>query len=83
MNERRGPEGDERVLLRIYGEFLEMPGLRLSVRHAQRLFGLGEHACARLLDQLVAQKFLTRQRDGAYVRLTDGPAPLMSLHFAA
>jgi DNA-binding IclR family transcriptional regulator len=62
----------EQAMLRIYSEYVEMPGLQLTCRQAQRLFGLGEHVCARLLDELVDQKFLARQANGTYSRLADG-----------
>jgi len=70
---------DEQVMLRICSEFVEMPGLRLTCRQAERLFGLGEHVCAKVLDELVAHKFLARQSNGTYVRLTDGGADIGSL----
>jgi hypothetical protein len=49
-----------------------MPGLRLTRRQAQRLFGLDEHACVRVLDDLVSQNFLLCRPDGFYVRTTEG-----------
>jgi hypothetical protein len=55
-------------LQRIRGEFLEMPGLRLTARQAQRLWGLDAPGCAALLEALVATGFLKRTRDGAFVR---------------
>lgn len=72
-------ESDEQGLLRIYGEFLEMPGLRLTCRQAQRLFGLGASTCARLLDDLVERGFLARQPNGTYARLSDGWARTIRL----
>jgi hypothetical protein len=62
------------MLRRIRGEFLEMPGLRLTCAQAQRLWGLDEQTCRRVLDRLVAAQFLWRPADGAYARLTDGSA---------
>jgi hypothetical protein len=63
------------LLLRVCGEFLEMPGLRLTSQQARRLFGLEEPTCREVLDFLVDARFLARpERDGAYSRLTDGPA---------
>lgn len=44
-----------------------MPGLRLTRRQAQRLFGLREDVCARVLDTLVAGELLQRETDGTYV----------------
>jgi hypothetical protein len=60
--------GDD-VLRRVQGEFLEMPGLRLTESQAQRLWGLDAAACRALLGELVATKFLFRTRDGAFMRV--------------
>ena len=64
---------EEDVLLRICGEYYEMPGLRLSARQAQRLFGLSEAECKKLFGELLARRFLARHPDGTYARRTDGP----------
>ncbi|HEX5474740.1 MAG TPA: hypothetical protein VFX12_08780 [Vicinamibacterales bacterium] len=62
------------VLQRIQGEFVEMPGLRLTAAQAQRLWGLDRDVCDSLLGALVDAKFLGQTRDGAFVRL-DGARP--------
>lgn len=59
----------EDVLRRVQGEFLEMPGLRLTEAQARRLWGLEPTACAALLNTLVDAKFLFRTRDGAFMRI--------------
>jgi hypothetical protein len=56
------------VLGRVRGEYIEMPGLRLTSAQAQRLWGLDRAACDALLGALVEAKFLLRTRDGAFVR---------------
>jgi len=56
------------VLQRVQGEYIEMPGLRLTTAQAQRLWGLDRAACDALLAALVDAKFLFRTRDGAFVR---------------
>jgi len=58
------------ALRRVKGEYLEMPGLRLTPAQAQRLWGLDREACNALLGALVDTKFLSRTRDGAFVRIT-------------
>jgi hypothetical protein len=63
---------DDQTLRRICGEFLEMPGLQLTSRQAQRLWGLDEGVCAGLLESLVEAKFLCRRGHDSYARLTDG-----------
>jgi hypothetical protein len=64
----------DEVLQRIQGEYVEMPGLRLTVAQAQRLWGLDRDVCNALLGALVDTKFLAQTRDGAYVR-TEGGRP--------
>lgn len=66
------------VLQRIQGEFVEMPGLRLTAAQAQRLWGLERDVCKALLGALVDAKFLAQTRDGAYVRLGSSPTRLSS-----
>ena len=46
------------MLERAYSEFLEMPALRLTSRQAERLWGLDEQSCLRLLEFLVDARFL-------------------------
>lgn len=70
------------VLQRVYSEFLEMPGLRLTRQQAQRLWGLDEHTCRLLLEFLVDAKFLCQPGGGMYMRTTEGhiqgPRPRMA-----
>lgn len=56
------------ALRRVQGEYLEMPGLRLTAAQARRLWGLDSQACDALLGALVDTKFLYRTRDGAFMR---------------
>lgn len=62
------PHSDD-ALCRIRGEYLEMPGLRLTVLQAQRLWNLDSARCEVLLGALVDAHFLWRTADGAFVRL--------------
>jgi hypothetical protein len=57
------------VLRRVQGEFLEMPGLRLTQPQARRLWGLDAASCDALLGALVEANFLFRTRDGAFMRV--------------
>jgi len=59
----------EELFLRIQGEFLEMPGLRLTQPQACRLWGLDRDLCMLLLGRLVDAKFLIRTRDGRFMQL--------------
>ena len=56
------------VVRRIRGEFLEMPGLRLTPEQARRLWRLDETSCDAVLGALVDAHFLARTRDGAFVK---------------
>jgi hypothetical protein len=60
--------GIQEVVRRIRGEFLEMPGLRLTPQQARRLWRLDETACEAVLGALVDARFLAKTRDGAFVR---------------
>jgi RecB family exonuclease len=71
---RAEARGIDDVLQRIQGEFVEMPGLRLTAAQAQRLWGLEREFCNELLSSLVDAKFLEQTRDGAFVRL-EGARP--------
>ena len=56
------------VVRRIRGEFLEMPGLRLTPEQARRLWRLDETSCNAVLGALVDAQFLARTRDGAFIK---------------
>jgi hypothetical protein len=60
------------MLRRIRAEFLEMPGLRLTLDQARRLCGVERAQCQMVLDALVNEKFLSMRADGTYARLTEG-----------
>jgi hypothetical protein len=62
------PLGRLDAIRRVRGEYNEMPGLRLTVTQAQRLWGLDRAVRDTVLSALVDVKFLRRSRDGAYVR---------------
>ncbi len=66
---------ESQMLRRICGEYLEMPGLKLTPAQARRLWGLSERTCATLLGRLVESRFLVCTADGAYVRLSEGTSP--------
>jgi hypothetical protein len=58
----------DQIIRRISGEYLEMPGLRLTTEQAQRLWGLDQQSCCDILAELVATSFLIRTADGRYAR---------------
>ena len=53
---------------RIRAEYVEMPGLTLTLPQATRLWGLTARQSERLLAELVDAGFLMRDRRGAYRR---------------
>ena len=53
-------------------EYLELPGLRLTLEQAQRFWHLDELTCTDLLNSLVEVAFLRRMRDGRYARADHG-----------
>jgi len=61
-------KGMQEVVSRVRGEFIEMPGLRLTPAQARRLWRLDETACGAVLRALVDSRFLLKTRDGAFVR---------------
>ena len=58
-------------LKRIRAEYLEMPGLPLTLEQAQRLFGVGRAVCQQMLDTLAEMNFLRLTANGTYARVTD------------
>lgn len=72
----------EPTLQRICAEYLEMPGLQLTIRQAQRLWGLDEETCARSLEFLVESRFLVRTSRNLYARLTEGSIATPALRMA-
>jgi hypothetical protein len=65
----------EEMLLRVKGEFMEMPGLRLTEAQARRLWGLDADSCGALLRQLVHANFLFCTHNGAFMRV-EHPTPM-------
>ena len=63
------------LLERIRAEYCEMPGLRLTRHQMQRLCGIEQSMCQRVLDSLVEMNFLCVKPDGTYARVMDGEMP--------
>jgi hypothetical protein len=57
------------LIERIRGEYNEMPGLRLTLAQACRLWQVDAATCELLLDALLTERFLTRTADGAFIAL--------------
>jgi len=58
---------NDRLVRRIRAEFLEMPGLCLTMQQAQRLWCLEPRACEALLKTLIDARFLRRTDRGLFV----------------
>lgn len=56
------------VLFRVRAEFLEMPGLTLTLAQAARLWALDTTVCSAVLAALVDARFLVRTRHQAFAR---------------
>ena len=63
---------DPHVLERLSAEYLEMPGMKLTIAQIQRLCGVEPGMCELVLDALVKASFLCLKPDGTYVRQTHG-----------
>jgi hypothetical protein len=59
--------------VRIRAEYLEMPGLSLTLPQAARLWGVDSAVVEPLLRGLVENGFLWRTDAGQYVRRSDSP----------
>jgi hypothetical protein len=57
----------ESLAARVRGEYLEMPGLRVTFAQACRLWQVDVSTCERLLDQLVREGFVCKTDKGFYV----------------
>ena len=59
------------LIARVYGEYVDLPGMQLTLAQASRLWNVERVACARALDTLVEATFLRRAGD-CYVRADSG-----------
>lgn len=74
MNPRRVRPATD-LLRRIQGEFLEMPGLRLTEPQARRLWNLDARSCSTVVSVLLDAGFLFKTSDGSLMRV-DQAKPL-------
>jgi hypothetical protein len=59
----------QRLVERVRHEFLEMPGLRLTLPQAARLWGLDLPTCEAVVEALIQSGFLYRTASGAVARV--------------
>jgi hypothetical protein len=72
LAERRNLSSRRALLRRVYGEFLEMPELTLSLAQAARLFSLPSSICVRVLSELIEGDVLSVTSQGRYALLNRG-----------
>lgn len=60
--------GSSKVVDRIRGEYLEMPGLSPTLAQASRLFDVPQEECRRVLNVLLMEGFLRCSPEGQYRR---------------
>jgi hypothetical protein len=65
-------DGEDALLRRVRGEYREMPGMRLTIDQAMRLWGMDRQTCSDLFASLVAARFLELGRDGRYRKAHSG-----------
>ena len=58
----------EALTSRVRSEFLEMPGLCVTMPQAARLWGIERPVCEQVIGALVDAAFLRRTKDGSVVR---------------
>ena len=71
MTERLRAVGDPGLLHRVHGEYMEMPGLRLTLAQACRLWNVDPATSLAVLNRLVEAQFL-RLSGPHYVRAATG-----------
>ena len=62
------------LALRVQGEYREMPGLRLTVRQAARLFGVAFDVADAVLQELLRASILARSDDGVFALISEPPS---------
>jgi hypothetical protein len=63
---------EDALVRRVRGEYREMPGMRLTVDQAMRLWMLDRLTCSDVLNSLVAAHFLECDRSGRYAKAHSG-----------
>ena len=66
----------------VRGEFLQVPGLRLTRAQIQRLWGLDDAVCRAVLGALVEERFLSLTADGHYARAGSDVSGIPGAHGA-
>src|SRR5262245_61926058 len=71
MASANGPEAMTPLAIRVHGEYREMPGLRLTVRQAARLFSVAPDVADAVLHELRGASLLACTREGAFALIDE------------
>jgi len=63
---------EDALLRRVRGEYREMPGMRLTIEQAMRLWGIDREACAKVFNSLVASHYLELDGFGRFRKTHSG-----------
>ena len=63
---------EDPLVRRVRGEYREMPGMRLTLEQAMRMWMLDRQTCVDVLESLVGARFLELDRNGRYARAHGG-----------
>ncbi len=62
----------DRLVARVRAEFQEMPGLRLTLAQASRLFAIDRATCLAVLERLITERVISKAGDDTYVAVQPG-----------
>jgi len=68
MDDIKAPDAFADALRRAQADFLEMPGLKVTVAQAARLWSFDSALCTAVLSTLVDRRFLVRTRNESFAR---------------
>lgn len=60
------------LFARVRGAYREMPGMRLTLDQAMRMWSLDRQTCSHVLSSLVAAHFLEQDHTGRYMKTPAG-----------
>ena len=63
---------EDALLRRVRGEYREMPGMRLTIEQAMRLWNIDRQACASVFNSLIASHFLEMDGFGRFRKAHSG-----------
>ena len=63
---------EDALLRRVRGEYREMPGMRLTIEQAMRLWDIDRQTCAVAFDSLVASHYLEIDGSGRFRKTHSG-----------